>query len=136
MLPIQYYKELLSGDQEEYAIYVGSPFEQRKRLLCVASDVSSRYTRRNRKEFEKILSYIELVVKEKKGNYMVFFPSYHYMEQVIAIAEEREIEYDILKQDTHMMEEMREEFLRCFEGKKRKKSGGVLCNRRHFFRRD
>lgn len=118
MLPIQYYKELLSGDQEEYAIYVGSPFEQRKRLLCVASDVSSRYTRRNRKEFEKILSYIELVVKEKKGNYMVFFPSYHYMEQVIAIAEEREIEYDILKQDTHMMEEMREEFLRCFEEKR------------------
>lgn len=115
MLPIQYYKELLSGNQEEYAVYAGSPFEQKKRLLCVACDVSSRYTRRNRREFERILSYIESVVLEKTGNYLVFFPSYSYMEQVFAIAMEREEPYEILRQDAHMTEDMREEFLEHFE---------------------
>lgn len=115
MLPIRYYKELLCGNQEEYAIYAGSPFEQDKRLLCVASDVSSRYTRRNRREFEKILVYIDEAVREKAGNYLVFFPSYSYMEQVLAAAEERGGGYEILKQDAHMTEEMREAFLARFE---------------------
>ena len=115
MLPIQYYKELLSGNQEEYAVYVGSPFEQKKRLLCVGCDVSSRYTRRTHREFEKILTYIDVAVSEKKGNYLVFFPSYQYMEQVFCLAEEKERPYDIVKQDTHMTEEMREAFLGHFE---------------------
>ena len=51
---------------------------------------------------------------------MVFFPSYYYMEQVMAIAEKRKMEYEILKQDTHMTEEMREEFLLRFSEKREK----------------
>ena len=42
LLPVQYYKELLSGDQEEYAVYADSPFPRENKLLLVASDVSSR----------------------------------------------------------------------------------------------
>lgn len=115
MLPIQYYKELLSGSQEEYAVYAGSPFEKQMRLLCVACDVSSRYTRRTRREFEKILLYIQRIVEGRKGNYLVFFPSYSYMEQVLAAAGEREAPYEIFRQESHMTEEMREEFLARFE---------------------
>ena len=46
LLPIRYYKELLSGSQEEYAVYAKSPFQADKRLVLAASDVSSRYSRR------------------------------------------------------------------------------------------
>ena len=43
LLPVQYYKELLSGDPQEYAVYAKSPFSPENRLVLAASDVSSRY---------------------------------------------------------------------------------------------
>ena len=55
LLPIQYYKELLSGSQEEYAVYAKSPFPEENRMVLAASDVSSRYSRRGPSEYEKIV---------------------------------------------------------------------------------
>ncbi len=90
LLPVNYYKELLSGNTEDYAVYAESPFPRENRLLLVADDVSSRYTRRNRREFEKVAGYIRTVVGARKGNYMVFFPSYSYLNEVMAVWEEQE----------------------------------------------
>lgn len=117
LLPVMYYKELLSGNQEDYAVYAESPFDKKNRLLIVASDVSSRYTRRNQREFEKILSYIIDVVQGKKGNYMIFFPSYQYLNAVRECFEQRGKDgcFILICQDTHMEEEDREEFLAKFD---------------------
>ncbi len=92
LLPVNYYKELLSGNLEDYAVYAESPFPRENRLLLVADDVSSRYTRRNKREFEKVADYIRAAVCGKKGNYMVFFPSYAYLNEVMAVWEEKERE--------------------------------------------
>ncbi len=116
LLPIRYYKKLLSGNEEDYAVYAHSPFDPQKRLLLIGSDVSSRYTRRNQQEYARIAQYIRLLAESHKGNYMVFFPSYQYMEAV-----ERQMDecYDgsfhWRMQDSHMTEEQREEFLADFE---------------------
>lgn len=127
LLPIRYYRELLSNEPEDYAIYVDSPFEQKNRLLLTASDVTSRYTRRNENEFRKILRYIRALAAGKTGNYMVFFPSYSYMEQVYELFLQEEAElYDCLKQGSHMSEGEREEFLSEFE-KERGRSFVAFC---------
>lgn len=89
LLPVGYYKELLTGNQEEYAIYAESPFPARNRLVCVAEDVSSRYARRGKHSYERVWRYVEETVKAKPGNYLVFFPSYQFMEQVAACGTER-----------------------------------------------
>lgn len=122
LLPVRYYKELLSGNTEDYAVYALSPFPQENRLLAVARDVSSRYTRRNRREFGKVLTYILEVAGRKKGNYMVFFPSYQYMEQVEALWKEQEGQGDrrlekirLIAQSSRMDEREKEEFLDNFE---------------------
>ena len=73
LLPVQYYKELLSGDPQEYAVYAKSPFSPENRLVLAASDVSSRYSRRGRSQYERIADYLEVIIRERKGNYMVFF---------------------------------------------------------------
>lgn len=115
LLPVNYYKELLSGDLDEYAVYAHSPFDEKKRLLCIGSDVSSRYTRRNEREFRKIACYIRRTAEGRQGNYMVFFPSYQYLGAVADILMEEEtpgITY--LKQASHMDEAEREEFLEQF----------------------
>lgn len=119
LLPIRYYKELLSGNQEEYAVYAHSPFARENRLVLAAEDVSSRYSRRSRREYEKICDYIEALVKGKKGNYMVFCPSYQYLSQIEEVLLEREkgegISFTWFSQSSQMAEEEREEFLSRFD---------------------
>lgn len=116
LLPVNYYKELLSGNTEDYAIYIDSPFDPGKRLLAVAKDVSSKYSRRGREEYLRMLHYIEEVAGGCKGNYMVFFPSYQLMNDVYSLAYEQGITeiYDVVCQDNNMNEQAREEFLAGF----------------------
>lgn len=128
LLPVSYYKELLSGDQEEYAVYAKSPFDQTKRLLLIGADVSSRYTRRNLREYEKVVAYIKEIVSAKSGNYMVFLPSYQYLREVEAILdrEGEEKGFAWLSQGAGMSEQEREEFLREFSEERRDSFVG-LC---------
>lgn len=120
LLPVLYYKELLSGNLEDYAVYAPSPFPEKNRLLMVASDVSSKYTRRNRREYEKIVAYIRQVAKARAGNYMVFFPSYQFMRAVEAVLGEQEPEEGFvwIMQSTNMREAEREAFLEEFNQKR------------------
>ncbi len=87
LLPIQYYRTLLSNRKEDYTVYLDSPFAEENRLLVVSKDVTSRYKRRNRSEFERIGGYIRRMVQAKPGNYLVFFPSYRYLDEVLKVLE-------------------------------------------------
>ena len=130
LLPIQYYKELLGGDQNENAVYAASPFPKENRLIMAANDVSSMYRRRNRREYEKVAGYIMDIVAGRKGNYMVFCPSYQYMHEIGDIFEEMESEgrlpFEWTAQSSRMKEEEREAFLAQFAGS-RDKSLAALC---------
>ena len=116
-LPIQYYKELLSGEIEDYAVYATSCFPSENQLIFIGNDVTSKYSRRGQREYEKISRYIEETVKNRKGNYFVFFPSYEMMENVYgAFAASGVARECICKlQGINMSEEEREQFLAEFE---------------------
>ena len=116
LLPIQYYKSLLSTEKENYAIYAKSTFQEEQRLLAFGNDVSSKYTRRNESEFRKIAQYIVKTIHCKKGNYMAFFPSYKLMNQVYEIFMELDGgKAESVVQETSMKEADREAFLQRFE---------------------
>jgi DNA excision repair protein ERCC-2 len=112
LLPIQYYKEQLGGREDDYAVYAPSPFDVNKRLLMIGNDVSTKYTRRNESEYKKIFDYIEAFTLAKKGNYMVFFPSYQMLNQVANLAEGT-LEGLVIQKNT-MSEIEKEEFLNDF----------------------
>ena len=126
LLPIKYYKSLLSGDEEDYAIYANYPFLEKNRLLMIATDVSSKYTRRNENEFRKVTDYIRAVAEGRTGNYMVFFPSYQYMAEIERIFEEEPLMADLMVQGPSMGEAERKEFLEEFE-KERDHSLVAFC---------
>ena len=112
-LPLGYYREMLSVRKDDFGIYVPSPFSVENRKILIGDDVSSRYTRRGYEEYRKVAEYIARTVWQKKGNYMVFFPSYRFMEEVYRIYEE---EFSVgwirtICQETEMSEKRREEFL-------------------------
>lgn len=115
LLPIQYYKSLLSTKEDNYAIYAETAFLEEQRLLLVGRDVSSKYTRRNQVEFSRIADYIAKTASAKRGNYMVFFPSYKMMQQVYETFKSQTLgEIDTLLQENGMREEERESFLAEF----------------------
>ena len=123
LLPIQYYKKLLSTCADNYAVYAQSVFANDQKLLVVAKDVSSKYTRRNQQEFEKIASYIYEAAMAKNGNYIAFFPSYRMMEEVFACFVQREgifEELECICQQSGMSELQREEFLSNFTSPREK----------------
>jgi len=119
LLPIQYYKSLLSTKEDNYAVYAETAFSQEQRLLLVGKDVSSKYTRRNQTEFERIADYIIKTAKAKQGNYMVFFPSYKMLQQVYDVFQLMNSEgIDSVLQEIGMREEEREGFLAEFVTKR------------------
>lgn len=117
MLPIQYYKKMLSGREEDYAIYAQTPFSPNQKQIVLGKDVSSRYTRRGVEEYAKIAEYIYRVACAKTGNYMVFFPSYKMMNEVYGIYQEAygTEGMKVLLQTSAMQEQEREEYLAQFE---------------------
>lgn len=117
LLPIQYYKSLLTAEMSDYEIYAESPFEEKNKLLLVGGDVSSRYTRRGYEEYRKIAEYIAKLVSGKKGNYLAFFPSYKLMQDVVQIYQKEYDRPDVdwVIQTPSMREAEREIFLENFE---------------------
>lgn len=117
LIPVQYYKKLLGGTKEDYEVYADSAFDSSKRALLIGNDVTSKYTRRNEDEYLRIASYIENIISERHGNYMVFFPSYSMMEKIYGIYRERfnwNDEVECILQKDSMSEEEREDFLKHF----------------------
>ena len=116
-LPIQYYKKLLGGDAEDYEVYAQSVFNPEKRALFIAGDVTSKYTRRSEEEYFNIARYIEEIVKNRHGNYMVFCPSYAFLQTVY----EKYVENfggegrECIIQSEYMREADRESFLARFQ---------------------
>ena len=118
LLPIHYYKKLLSTSKEDYAIYAESPFDPARRQLILGTDVSTKYTRRGEDMYRRYARYLIQVARTRIGNYIAFFPSYRFMEEVYEVfvdllKEDQEIEY--VMQSQYMLEEAREIFLENFE---------------------
>jgi len=117
-LPIQYYKELLGGDVEDYEVYARSVFNPEKRGLFIANDVTSKYTRRSPEEFDHIAGYIHEIVRMRAGNYMVFCPSYSFLQTVYEsyVQQYADENVECILQKESMGEADREAFLARFQG--------------------
>ena len=119
--PLNYYRKLLSVREDDYGIYVESPFDKEKRKILIGCDVSSRYTRRGYAQYRRIAEYIAKTIWQRKGNYMVFFPSYRLMEDVYKVYEEEFSAgwVQCIRQTSAMTEREREDFLMNFHTQER-----------------
>ncbi len=117
LLPIQYYKSLLGAVEGDYEVYAKSVFDPERKALYIGSDVTSKYSRRSDTEYYNIASYINEIVKNRHGNYMIFFPSHAFLRQVYDIFEDNFMDEDFMEcmiQEDYMNEKSREEFLNRF----------------------
>lgn len=113
--PLKYYSTLLSGEEEPAALVLPSPFEVNRRKLMFATDVSVKYKDRT-DAIPKIVEYIHQMAKSKCGNYLVFFPSYAYMQQIYELFEALYgLNYDIIRQKRELSDDEKADFLYEFE---------------------
>ena len=116
LLPIEHYRGLLSGRDDDMAVYAESPFPRERRKILLGRRVSTVYKARGPAMYDRIASYIHDTVTAKRGNYMAFFPSYKVMDEVLKIYRDKYDEPDVnwVVQSRGMYEDDREIFLENF----------------------
>ncbi|XZH18529.1 ATP-dependent DNA helicase [Clostridium perfringens] len=131
LLPMEYFKELYGAQEGDYSVNLTSPFDYKNKLTIVGKDVSTTYSNRKR-TLPKIVNYIIECAKSKRGNYLVFFPSYEYMWMVHEEIRKREVDFSLVAQGDHMKEEEKEEFLSLFKEGGEKTHLGLAVLGGHF----
>jgi DNA excision repair protein ERCC-2 len=86
LTPLKYFRYMLGGDEDDHILRISSPFRRENLNLMISSDISMKYTLRD-SNIEKACEYINTLITERKGNYLVFFPSYHFMNKVYSTYE-------------------------------------------------
>jgi len=115
--PIRYYVDILGGDDKSYRMKLPSPFNK-DNLKVFVSPINIRYKHRNRTLYD-VFNKICNFVKEQHGNYMIFTPSYAYMNLLWEQFNKIELQdYIFIKQELSMNEEEKEEFLKNFKNNK------------------
>ncbi len=116
LLPVGYYRHLLTTRTDPYAVYAPSPFDTKKRLLMIGRDVSTRFRSRGGATYRRIAQYISVTARARTGNYLAFFPSYNLMKEVFRIFREECDGPDVnwILQSPGMREDDREIFLENF----------------------
>ncbi|WP_379130123.1 helicase C-terminal domain-containing protein [Paenibacillus sp. sgz500958] len=109
--PMSYYRDMLGAGEEDYTLKVSSPFYREQWEISVLP-VSTRYHDRERSLTPLAEALMSMVMV--KGNYLVFFPSYLYLQEVYQVFSERYPEVQTLLQGQGMSEEEREAFLAAF----------------------
>nr|WP_090832004.1 MULTISPECIES: ATP-dependent DNA helicase [unclassified Bacillus (in: firmicutes)] len=111
--PLDYFKEMLGADFDDYTLAIPSPFSPEQSDVYVYP-LSTRFHDRESTK-GAIVKVVSDLVGERKGNHLVFFPSYAYLMDVY---ESFQMEHPHLKsivQERQMTEEQKECFLRNFE---------------------
>ncbi len=113
--PFDYYTELLCmrDDTDKY-IKLPSPFDAQNQLVAVYTTLSTKLRDREG-SYEKVAEIIYSAIKCKTGNYLVFFPSFKYLTDVLAVFTDAYPEICTAVQESSMDEEKRASFLELFE---------------------
>jgi DNA excision repair protein ERCC-2 len=114
LYPVDYYMTLLTEKKGE-TLKIRSPFKPEKLKIVLMNQISTRYQDRT-SSLPLVVETILNVLESKKGNYIVFFPSYLYMKQVIDLLPIG-LDADIIIQEKDMQIEERDIILKRFKEK-------------------
>ncbi|HSQ90317.1 ATP-dependent DNA helicase, partial [Romboutsia sp.] len=131
LIPMDYFKDMYGSKEEDYIINLRSPFDVKNRLIIIADNIATTYSKRNETS-DEIVKYIVNCVQSKKGNYMVFFPSYKYMELVFEKMRENNPDINAVIQESNMSEESKEQFLSMFDEENKETHVGFCVLGGHF----
>lgn len=104
--PLDYYVQMLGGNEDSPVLKIPSPFPKENFKLMIAPNVSTIYKNRDNTILE-VVDYIKTMVDQKVGNYFVFFPSYKYLNSVLAKFDDSSYELHVQKSEMSESEKIR-----------------------------
>jgi DNA excision repair protein ERCC-2 len=122
--PIHYYKQLLTANAGK-DVKMASSFPQKNLLLVAVDDISTRYADREDSVL-KIIEVAKILISGKRGNYILFFPSYQYLNMVRASLNLEKDQYDIIVQKKEMSSRERKDTLDLFKTSSEKTQVGMF----------
>ncbi|MEW5724174.1 MAG: ATP-dependent DNA helicase [Thermodesulfobacteriota bacterium] len=111
--PLEYYKEILGCGPSAETLILPSPFPPENLKVLIADNLSTLYRRRGETRFQ-VAEAVRRLVESRQGNYLVFFPSYRYLDMVAEVLAGRLESARLVAQTPGMTEARREEFLAGF----------------------
>ncbi|MBC1544203.1 ATP-dependent DNA helicase [Listeria cossartiae] len=112
--PIDYYTNVLGGEKDTSRMMFASPFKQKNMHLLVADYISTKYQMRET-SLEAVVDALHALASGKTGNYLFFFPSFLYLQNVYDLFKEKYPNIRLQKQGNSMDEAQREHFLEEFQ---------------------
>lgn len=112
--PMDYYQNVLGGIDHSLAYQLPSPFPVQNQAIMITQYVQTTYKQRAFNQ-DKIIDSLLTLIQAKTGNYLVFFPSYGYLQQVKAAFEKQHPDIKTIAQVGSMDNNARQEFLDQFQ---------------------
>ncbi|MGE6388389.1 ATP-dependent DNA helicase [Pseudomonas sp. NPDC078416] len=111
--PRHFYRDLLGLPDTTAWVDVESPFQRSQLDVEIVSRISTRYTHRQ----ASLAPIVELMARQfeaRPGNYLAFFSSFDYLQQVAELMERSHPDVPVWKQSRGMAEAERQAFLERF----------------------
>jgi DNA excision repair protein ERCC-2 len=113
MNPQPYFSTLMGISEKANWFQIEPPFPRENLGVYTSTYISTTYHNRTASIYELVDS-LAVILSAKKGNYIVYFPSYAYMNDVRDKFIERHSQYRTLAQTQGMSDEEKTEFLASF----------------------
>ena len=113
LTPLDFYRSIIGGSAEDRQLQLPSPFPPENLAVLVHKQIRTDF--RARKEtLDQVAQAIAALVQSRRGNYLVYLPSYQYLNDVRARFESLYPRLQVLAQQPGMTESEREAFLAKF----------------------
>ncbi|HEX7321186.1 MAG TPA: helicase C-terminal domain-containing protein [bacterium] len=113
LTPTEYFVTSFGCHDDAESLVLPSPFPAEQLCVLIASRISALYKHRDWTKHQ-VVAAISAMIEQKKGNYLVFFPSYQYMHMVHTIFAQEHASIKTLVQLPNMTEHERERFITQF----------------------
>ncbi|MEE3040778.1 MAG: ATP-dependent DNA helicase [Candidatus Latescibacterota bacterium] len=114
LTPVDYFRRLLGGERTDYTVELPSPFPSENLAVLVDDGIDTTYRGRAH-SYDDVAAAISAAVRHRRGNYIVYFPSYKYLQEVVGrfemVAPPSTM---IMVQVPRMSERQKEQFLDVF----------------------
>ena len=112
--PVNYYRAALGGEGQDQALQVESPFATEQLSVVIMDRISTRYSERE-DTLLAVCRTIAATVSARRGNYMVFSPSFAYSEALHRIFSKKYPKIKTLSQTKTMTQREKAAFIEEFK---------------------
>ncbi len=109
--PVAFYRDTLGFPEHTQQLILQSPFDPRKVQHSLVTYINTRY-RLRQASVNQIVELLNSMISCKRGNYMIFFPSYSYMEEVHMAFLKQKIDVEVWCQSRQSSIQEREALLK------------------------